>query len=126
VGAAEREVERVAREAFGRLVAFLSARSRDVAGAEDALADALAAALARWPRDGVPRSPEAWLLTVARRRMVDRTRHAQVVAAASEHLRLAQEEAEAAMNEAPDFPDDGWGSFSPARTRPWTRPRARR
>lgn len=109
MGAAEREAERVAREAFGRLVAFLSARSGDVAGAEDALADALAAALARWPRDGVPRSPEAWLLTVARRRMADRSRHSKVVAAAAEHLRLAHEEAEAAVQETPDFPDERLG-----------------
>jgi RNA polymerase sigma-70 factor (ECF subfamily) len=55
-------------------VAFLAARTRDVAGAEDALADAFAAALDTWPRDGVPRVPEAWLLTVARRKLLDTTR----------------------------------------------------
>jgi len=66
--------EQAARRSYGRLVAFLSARSRDVAGAEDALADAFETALARWPLDGVPDNPDAWLLTVARRKTVDALR----------------------------------------------------
>src|SRR5688572_32137382 len=74
---AGRVAERVARESYGRLVAFLAARTRDVAGAEDALADAFAAALRMWPVDGVPRNPDAWLLTVARRRQTDAARRRQ-------------------------------------------------
>ena len=70
-----RAIESVARGSYGRLVAYLAARTRDVAGAEDALADALVAALTAWPRDGLPRSPEAWLLTTARNKLVDRARH---------------------------------------------------
>ncbi|MGM9485472.1 RNA polymerase sigma factor [Roseateles sp. NT4] len=66
--------EQAARRSYGRLVAFLSARSRDVAGAEDALADAFETALARWPLDGVPDNPDAWLLTVARRKTADALR----------------------------------------------------
>ena len=66
--------ERVARESYGRLVAFLAARTRDVAGAEDALGEAFAAALRMWPKDGVPDNPDAWLLTVARRRQTERLR----------------------------------------------------
>ena len=54
---------------YGRLVAYLAARSRDVAAAEDALADAFRIALEVWPRTGVPEKPEAWLLTAARRRL---------------------------------------------------------
>ncbi len=50
---------RVARESYGRLVAFLSARTRDVAGAEDALAEAFEAALCTWPADGVSDNPDA-------------------------------------------------------------------
>jgi RNA polymerase sigma-70 factor (ECF subfamily) len=73
--AARTAVESVAREHYGRLIAFLSSRTRDVAGAEDALSEALVAALASWPETGIPRSPEAWLLTAARRRLVDRARH---------------------------------------------------
>jgi len=53
---------------------MLAARTRDVAGAEDALSEAFAAALADWPASGVPRAPEAWLLTVARRKLIDAAR----------------------------------------------------
>jgi len=66
--------EQAARRSYGRLVAYLSARSRDVAGAQDALADAFEAALTRWPRDGIPANPDAWLLTVARRKTLDALR----------------------------------------------------
>lgn len=66
--------EAAARRSYGKLVACLAARSRDVAGAEDALSEAFVAALAEWPQRGVPRNPEAWLLTVARRRHVDAVR----------------------------------------------------
>ena len=71
-------VEAVARDSYGRLVALLAARTRDVAGAEDALADALVAALTKWPRDGIPNNPQGWLLTVARNRQMDHARHQQV------------------------------------------------
>lgn len=73
-----RAAEAAARASYGRLIAFLAAQSRDVAAAEDALGDALRAALEIWPRDGVPNRPEAWLLTAARRRLIDRQRHERV------------------------------------------------
>ncbi|OBB05882.1 RNA polymerase subunit sigma-70 [Mycobacteriaceae bacterium 1482268.1] len=53
------------------MLAVLAAPTRDIAAAEDALADALERALQRWPTDGIPASPEAWLLTVARNRLRD-------------------------------------------------------
>lgn len=62
--------EAAARGSYGRLLAWLAWQWRDVAAAEDALADAFAAALERWPRDGVPDAPDAWLLTAARRRLL--------------------------------------------------------
>src|ERR1700689_33586 len=65
---------RIARESYGKLVAYLAAGSRDVPGAEDALADAFAAALAVWPTQGVPLNPEGWLATAARRRLIDAPR----------------------------------------------------
>jgi RNA polymerase sigma-70 factor (ECF subfamily) len=80
-----------ARRSYGKLVAFLSARSRDVAGAEDALAEAFAAALADWPLRGIPASPEAWLLTVARRRQIDVVRSRIHAEAAAQHLLLLEE-----------------------------------
>jgi RNA polymerase sigma-70 factor (ECF subfamily) len=66
--------ETAAREGYGRLIAWLLAGGAGLAAAEDALADAFCAALAAWPREGVPARPEAWLLTVARRRLVDAAR----------------------------------------------------
>ena len=63
--------EAVARRSYGKLVAFLASRSHDVAAAEDALSEAFAAALTDWPRNGCPANPEAWLLTVARRKAID-------------------------------------------------------
>ena len=67
--------ECVARRSYGKLVAFLAARTRDVAAAEDAIADAFAAALEDWPQNGCPANPEAWLLTVARRRWLNAARN---------------------------------------------------
>ena len=67
-------VELAVRDSYGRLLAYLAARTRDIAAAEDALADALVRALEQWPVHGVPESPEAWLLTAARRGLVDRFR----------------------------------------------------
>ncbi len=78
MGDTRRAVEQAARASYGRLIAFLSARSHDVAAAEDALADAFQAALESWPRSGVPDKPEAWLLTAARRRLIDRARQMRV------------------------------------------------
>ena len=84
--------ETAARRSYGRLVAYLSARTRDVAGAEDALADAFAAALESWPRSGVPANPEAWLLSVARRRAIDTVRRRITSVNATDHLKLLAEE----------------------------------
>ncbi|WP_198148197.1 sigma factor [Elstera litoralis] len=64
---AQRTAEMVARASYGRLIALLAARNRDIAAAEDALAEAFRKALELWPGQGVPDRPEAWLLTVARR-----------------------------------------------------------
>lgn len=69
-------VEQVWRSDWGRLLALLVGRFRDVDLAEDALADAFESATRTWPVDGVPANPPAWLLTVARRRALDRLRSA--------------------------------------------------
>ncbi len=66
--------ESVARRSYGKLVALLAARTHDVAAAEDALSEAFASALADWPSKGCPANPEAWLLTVARRKLIDMAR----------------------------------------------------
>jgi RNA polymerase sigma-70 factor (ECF subfamily) len=103
---AHRAVERAARESYGRLLAFLAARGRDLAAAEDALADAFQAALQAWPRNGVPDRPEAWLLTAARRRLIDAGRHARVRADATPTLLAIASEAEELAGSDLSFPDE--------------------
>lgn len=102
---AARTAERVARESYGRLVAFLAARTRDVAGAEDALAEAFATALRMWPTEGVPHNPDAWLLTVARRRQTDALRRRSTRQAGEEHLKMMADEIEAAAAAPDPVPD---------------------
>jgi RNA polymerase sigma-70 factor (ECF subfamily) len=72
-------IERIFREEYGRVLAALISRLGDFELAEDALQDALVNALERWELDGVPRNPGAWLLTVAKRRAVDRIRRAVIL-----------------------------------------------
>ena len=100
---AARAIESAVGESYGRLVAILASRTRDVAGAEDALSEALAIALERWPRDGVPASPCAWLVTTARRRLIDAGRHDAVRERAhAEIFALADEAIEAPAVRWPD------------------------
>jgi RNA polymerase sigma-70 factor (ECF subfamily) len=66
-----------ARDSYGRLLALLAASTSDLAAAEDALADAFERALRTWPSQGVPASPDAWLLTVARNRLRDEWKSAR-------------------------------------------------
>jgi predicted RNA polymerase sigma factor len=77
-----------------------------VAAAEDALADAFLAALETWPRTGVPDKPEAWLLTAARRRLIDGSRHARVETGALPALLAAAEDAQEAASADDVFPDE--------------------
>lgn len=72
-------VEGLARQAYGKLLASLACRFRDIAAAEDALAEALRTALERWPVEGVPHSPEAWLTLVAKNRLRQGVRARKVV-----------------------------------------------
>ena len=101
-----RAAELAARASYGRLVAYLARRARDVAAAEDALGDAFVAALATWPRDGVPDRPEAWLLAAARRRLLDAARHGAVRARAQPALEAMVDEAQGPAVAATDFPDE--------------------
>ena len=102
---AHREVERVARESYGRLVAYLSVHTQDLASAEDALSEALLKALTAWLRDGVPQNPEAWLLTTARHSIIDAVRHERVVAASEPTVQLLRESTmETSLST--EFPDE--------------------
>jgi predicted RNA polymerase sigma factor len=77
-GPALRSADAAARDSYGRLLALLAAATSDLAAAEDALADAFERALRTWPSQGVPASPDAWLLIVARNRLRDEWKSARV------------------------------------------------
>jgi predicted RNA polymerase sigma factor len=98
-------VEAVARVSYARLVSYLSARSGDVSGSEDALSEAFLAALRTWPTGGIPSKPEAWLLHAARRRYIDRLRLDRTRDANAYHLRNLLAEAEELSSNL-TFPDE--------------------
>ena len=108
VEAARAAAEAAARRSYGKLIAFLAARTRDVAAAEDALSEAFAAALTAWPKTGVPEHPEAWLMTAARRSAIDALRRRQTSIAAEPRLKLMSEEMEAAVA-SESVPDERLG-----------------
>jgi RNA polymerase sigma-70 factor, ECF subfamily len=97
--------EAAARDSYGKLIAFLVARTGDLAGAEDALSDAFAAAVREWPVAGIPANPRAWLATVARRKQIDQFRRRRIRREASDHIKLLAEEFDAERAEPGDIPD---------------------
>src|SRR5580698_5544465 len=94
--------EAVAIRSRGKLVAYLAARFGDVAAAEDALSEALASALSVWPERGCPDNPEAWLLTAARRKLIDHLRRNRETSSDDEPERLADAMIAAADDGFPD------------------------
>ena len=98
--------QKVARASYGKLIAFLAKQTRDVAGAEDALSEAFAAAFVDWPRTGVPANPEAWLMAVAKRKIIDASRRRRSGEASTDHLQLLAEELEAMASHAQHIPDE--------------------
>ena len=104
-------IEDTFRQQSGQILAALIATVRDFTLAEDALQDALVLALQRWPQEGVPRNPPAWLTTIARRRAIDRLRRDSTFARKHELLQavaeLERDEAQAAAApEEPAYPDE--------------------
>jgi predicted RNA polymerase sigma factor len=102
---ARETADAVARRSYGKLVAFLAARTHDVTAAEDALSEAFLSALANWPRNGCPSNPEGWLLTVARRKVIDAGRRHSTTEAAAGELQIIAEGLEAAAAESAEIPD---------------------
>lgn len=100
-----RAIDMVLRTDRGRLLASLSVTLRDFALAEDCLQEAITIALQKWGRSGVPDAPQAWLLSVARRRAIDVLRRGKRFAQKSVQLALMQEEAEAEQNTTHEIPD---------------------
>lgn len=99
---AARAAESAARASYGRLLAILAARTRDIAASEDALSEAFLAALRTWPASGVPDNPDAWLMTAARNQLKNGARHQAVVDASAIDLALLHDEAAPDPAELPD------------------------
>jgi RNA polymerase sigma-70 factor (ECF subfamily) len=91
----------VHRSDWGRIVAGLIRRTGDWTLAEDATQDAFASAFEKWPKDGIPDKPAAWLTTTARNRAIDRLRSAK-----AERSRLAELSVDAETSESNDIEDD--------------------
>jgi predicted RNA polymerase sigma factor len=91
---------------FPRLVAGLARVARDVGRAEELAQDALVVALERWPTDGVPANPGAWLMTIAKRRAIDGARHQRIAEAKHEQLAREPEPASVADALADKLDDD--------------------
>jgi RNA polymerase sigma-70 factor (ECF subfamily) len=93
------DIERIFREEYGRAVAVLVRVFGDIDVAEEAVQDAFATAVQRWPVDGVPPSPAGWIITTARNRAIDRLRREST---------RADRQVEALLLRAPDdAPDPG-------------------
>ncbi len=96
-----------ARDSYSQLLSFVASRAGgDLSSAEDALSEAFLAALQRWPDEGVPDRPDAWLLTIARRRLIDLQRRENTRVKSTDMLLHALSQAEAALDEGHDFNDD--------------------
>ena len=101
------EIERVFREEYGRAVAVLVRQFGDIDAAEEAVQDAFAIAVQRWPSDGLPPSPAGWIISTARHRAIDRFRRAR--------LRQTLASRTASAGSAPTSPSAGFaGGFAGA------------
>jgi RNA polymerase sigma-70 factor, ECF subfamily len=98
-------VEQVFREEWGHAVAILTRVVQDLELAEDSVQDAFTTALERWPRDGMPRNPGAWIVTAARNRAIDRIRREKVFQQKAELIGRLQE-LPAEEDDVSAIPDD--------------------
>ncbi len=101
--AISRQIEQIFRQESGQVLAALIAAMEDFDLAEDALQDAVVVALEKWPADGIPPRPGAWLMTAARRKAIDRLRRAGVYAQKTEELQALQR---MEQDGRPDMPDE--------------------
>jgi len=99
-------VEETARDAYGRLLSYLAVNWRDLHAVEDAIGDAFLAALETWPKVGIPDKPEAWLITAARRRLIDRARRARISDNALPTLLAMSEDTQRLASSSAAFPDE--------------------
>ncbi|MBD3918382.1 RNA polymerase subunit sigma-70 [Paenibacillus sp. PR3] len=99
-------IEKTARDAYGRLLSYMAVNWRDLQAVEDAIGDAFLAALETWPKVGIPDKPEAWLVTAAHRRLIDRARRARISENALPTLHAMSEDAQYLTSSNAAFPDE--------------------
>lgn len=100
-------VASAARESYAQLISWLAVRAGgDLAGAEDALSEAFLGALRQWPLEGIPKTPNAWLLQTARRKLIDSQRRAHTRRKMEDTILHAIESGVREMNDGDDFPDE--------------------
>jgi len=101
-----RAIEGVWKIESTRLIAAIVRVTRDIGSAEELAQDALVAALERWPEEGIPENPAAWLMTAAKRRAIDSLRRGQMLVTKHEEiareLELQQQQLGDAMDQALD------------------------
>ncbi len=100
--ASHKAIALAARQSYGRLLSYLAWQWHDIGAAQDALGDALVKALEVWPVQGIPDAPDAWLLTVAKRQLLQLARHDKVRFDPAVTVLLEQDEYQ---QEAPAIPD---------------------
>jgi RNA polymerase sigma-70 factor, ECF subfamily len=104
---ASETLDATVRRSYATLLGYLASRAGgDLAACEDALSEALLSALQQWPAQGIPTKPEAWLLAVARRRLIDEQRRHAVRGRCSDKMKIALESAEQQAMSGEDFPDE--------------------
>ncbi|WP_152399749.1 RNA polymerase sigma factor [Paenibacillus cellulositrophicus] len=103
---AHQVIEQTARNAYGRLLSYLAVNWHDLQAVEDAIGDAFLAALETWPKIGIPDKPEAWLVTAARRRLIDRARRTRVSESALPTLIAMSEDTQRLASSNTGFPDE--------------------
>src|SRR6185437_11453948 len=102
MGDVQGTIEGVWKTEARRLIAALAHVTRDVGIAEELAQDALVSAFERWPQEGIPENPAAWLMTAAKRRAIDNLRHGQMVAQKHEHIAREIEWQQQRLGEAMD------------------------
>ncbi|WP_116233230.1 RNA polymerase sigma factor [Paenibacillus sp. VMFN-D1] len=103
---AHQVIEQTARNAYGRLLSYLAVNWHDLQAVEDAIGDAFLAALETWPKVGIPDKPEAWLVTAARRRLIDRARRTRVSESALPTLIAMSDDTQRLASSNTGFPDE--------------------
>ena len=97
-----RTIEAVWKVESARLIAAIARVTRDIGIAEELAQDALVAALERWPEEGIPKNPAAWLMTAAKRRAIDTLRRGQMLVQKHEEIARELEVQQQLLGEAMD------------------------